>query len=237
MRTADDGRVGVCIRVREAPEGQHRIVVSVLDNVVILHDPRLLEERCAVARDTTTVVQSLEARNTAGRDGAVRQGRAIGAISSPSASIADFDQCLVSMSPAQMMEMPAIKHSDFLQPPSYASQEDVYQAVAAPAVRAAVDGVHSCVLAYGQTGSGKTYSLFGNPSAATTHRDPGVVPRAIEDLFGLLAAEKSRHASNPAIMYRSEVQLSFYELYQSEISCLISKRCPLRVSIVDGHVR
>ncbi|XP_057963011.1 kinesin-like protein KIN-14U [Malania oleifera] len=57
-----------------------------------------------------------------------------------------------------------------------ASQEDVFLEVE-PILRSALDGHNVCVLAYGQTGTGKTFTMDG------TNDHPGIVPRALEELF------------------------------------------------------
>jgi len=61
-------------------------------------------------------------------------------------------------------------------------QTGVYARVA-PLVQGALDGYNCCLVAYGQTGAGKTHSLFG------TDNQPGVAPRAIEQLFGEAAGQ------------------------------------------------
>ena len=44
-------------------------------------------------------------------------------------------------------------------------------------MQSALDGYNVCLFAYGQTGSGKTYTIQGTPE------NPGIVPRALEELF------------------------------------------------------
>ena len=46
-------------------------------------------------------------------------------------------------------------------------------------MQSAIDGFNVCVFAYGQTGSGKTYTIQG------TEESPGIVPRALSELFAL----------------------------------------------------
>ncbi|KAK4744238.1 hypothetical protein SAY87_010550 [Trapa incisa] len=60
--------------------------------------------------------------------------------------------------------------------PVGASQEDVFCEVK-PIIRSALDGHNVCVLAYGQTGTGKTFTMDG------MNDHPGIVPRALEELF------------------------------------------------------
>ena len=61
------------------------------------------------------------------------------------------------------------------------TQDDVFEDTRR-LVQSAVDGYNVCIFAYGQTGSGKTYTIQGEPS------NPGVTPRAIEDLFQILGS-------------------------------------------------
>jgi len=61
-----------------------------------------------------------------------------------------------------------------------ATQEETYDRVAAPAVAAALAGVHGTVFAYGQTGSGKTHTVTG---AGDAYADRGILPRALSALY------------------------------------------------------
>ncbi|KAK3005840.1 hypothetical protein RJ639_015773 [Escallonia herrerae] len=60
--------------------------------------------------------------------------------------------------------------------PQEASQEEVFVEVE-PILRSALDGHNVCIVAYGQTGTGKTFTMDG------TGDSPGVVPRALKELF------------------------------------------------------
>jgi hypothetical protein len=53
-------------------------------------------------------------------------------------------------------------------------------------IQSSLDAYNVCIFAYGQTGSGKTYTMQG------TQEQPGIVPRAIDELYRL----KSRMESN-----------------------------------------
>uniref|UniRef100_A0A5B6YVW4 Putative kinesin-like protein KIFC3 n=1 Tax=Davidia involucrata TaxID=16924 RepID=A0A5B6YVW4_DAVIN len=65
-----------------------------------------------------------------------------------------------------------------------ASQEDVFVEVE-PILRSALDGHNVCILAYGQTGTGKTFTMEG------TNDSPGIVPRALEELFRQASLDSS----------------------------------------------
>lgn len=66
-------------------------------------------------------------------------------------------------------------------------------------------GYSATIFAYGQTGSGKTHTMAGPADAATaTALDPagengGLIPRAVEYLFGH-AARELEHAKGPPIL-------------------------------------
>ncbi|KAG5506123.1 hypothetical protein GH5_05806 [Leishmania sp. Ghana 2012 LV757] len=281
----DDGHIFVCVRVRDVPQNAaclsnngaaltntrastvarksvlreaQRICVSVVENVVVMHDPTSINDAATVARDGNNVVQMLTERanhasaarhfrKTTGNGSTavapsrtssrrtVAGGRVTSAgtahlVSTSSASYYECDHCISSMEESQMLQMPLIRTSDFLQPPPYGTQEEVYRRTAMHAVKAAIDGINSCVFAYGQTGSGKTYTLFGDTT--NMRRDPGVVPRTLDDLFGRLEAVKQSYRSDNVTDYSYNVQLSFYEIYQNEVYCLLSRRGPLHVQFV-----
>ncbi|XP_017467179.1 PREDICTED: kinesin-like protein subito [Rhagoletis zephyria] len=62
---------------------------------------------------------------------------------------------------------------------STVKQDEVYRICIAPRIESADSFV---VLTYGTSGSGKTFTLLGTPS------DPGIVPRAVENVFRLNAS-------------------------------------------------
>lgn len=103
-------------------------------------------------------------------------------------------------------------------------QTGVYARVA-PLVQGALDGYNCCLVAYGQTGAGKTHSLFG------TDNQPGVAPRAIEQLFGEAAGQGG------STTYRFRVTI--LEIYgNSLVDLLRVSKCliPLHLSLpCSGH--
>ncbi|KPI82810.1 putative kinesin [Leptomonas seymouri] len=282
-----DGHIFVCVRVRDVPHNAacltnssssgnsgtrtstvtrksavrdaERICVSMVENVVVMHDPKTLDDASTVAKDGNNVVQMLTiranrtnagarpSRKTIGGDAAsgvantrtssrrttngVGGGRACAAgsflVPTGTANYYECDHCIASMEQSQLMQMPLIRTSDFLQPPPYGSQEEVYRRTAMHAVRAAVEGINSCVFAYGQTGSGKTYTLFGDTT--NIRHDPGTVPRSLDDLFGQLEAIRESYRGNEETDYAYSVQISFFEIYQNEVFCLFSRQGPLHV--------
>ncbi|ESL10816.1 kinesin [Trypanosoma rangeli SC58] len=248
----DDGHIFVCVRVRDVAtvpgmavnnsamqrsarnniRDAQRICVSTLENFVVLHDPRSIDDAASVARDADGLVQLLTARSNGGR---VNNPARRFLTSTATASYFEYDKCLTSMDAESMMQMPLIRDSDFIRPPAYGTQEDVYLSTAVHAVKAAVEGINSCVFAYGQTGSGKTFTLFGDTTCL--RHDPGVVPRTIDDLFQRLDGIRRGYQDDSATEYSYRVQLSFFEIYHNEVYCLFSRKGPLRVSFLRDTFR
>lgn len=86
-----------------------------------------------------------------------------------------------------------------------ATNEDVYEKVAAPVVESALGGFNATVFAYGQTSSGKTHTMLGSDS------DPGVTQRAIAHVLRVAAASKTRSFL---------VRASYVEIYNDKINDL-----------------
>jgi len=92
------------------------------------------------------------------------------------------------------------------------SNARVYEETSRGLVREVVDvGINATVFAYGQTSSGKTHTMRG------TAEDPGVIPRAVEEVFALVGEEGSGDASSIA------VSVSYMEIYNEEIRDLLAE--------------
>ncbi|KAH9688371.1 kinesin-like protein KIN-14U [Citrus sinensis] len=89
-----------------------------------------------------------------------------------------------------------------------ASQEDVFVEVE-PILRSALDGHNVCVLAYGQTGTGKTFTMDG------TSDQPGIVPRALEELFRQAALDNSSSVT---------FSMSMLEVYMGSVRDLLAPK-------------
>lgn len=89
------------------------------------------------------------------------------------------------------------------------ANEDVYGDLAKPVVDAAIAGYNGTVFAYGQTSSGKTHSMVGSS------RDPGITPRAIEDVM--------RIAREAAGGRRYLVRVTYCEIYNEIIRDLLDE--------------
>uniref|UniRef100_A0A7C9EDU0 Adenosinetriphosphatase n=1 Tax=Opuntia streptacantha TaxID=393608 RepID=A0A7C9EDU0_OPUST len=92
-------------------------------------------------------------------------------------------------------------------------QEDVFLEVE-PILRSALDGHNVCVLAYGQTGTGKTFTMEG------TKDQPGVVPRALKELFMQASLENSASVT---------FSISMLEVYMGNLKDLLAERPVRRV--------
>lgn len=98
--------------------------------------------------------------------------------------------------------------------------EVVYDEFAAAIVRDAMRGYHGAVLAYGQTSSGKTHTMQGTPD------EPGLMPLAIEDCFGLIEAEvQSKEYA---------LRVSYLEVYNETLVDLLGDS---NIRLVDNGVR
>ena len=94
---------------------------------------------------------------------------------------------------------------------------DVYKNVVTPLINQVLEGYNCTVFAYGQTGTGKTYTMEGlGEIRGAWENDPntGIIPRALSDLFDGLRMSKDT--------MEYSVRVSFLELYNEEISDLLS---------------
>ncbi|ESW16784.1 hypothetical protein PHAVU_007G184500 [Phaseolus vulgaris] len=88
------------------------------------------------------------------------------------------------------------------------SQESVFVEVE-PILRSAMDGHNVCVFAYGQTGTGKTFTMDG------TNEQPGIIPRALEELFHQASLD-----SSSAFTF----SMSMLEVYMGNLRDLLAPR-------------
>lgn len=99
------------------------------------------------------------------------------------------------------------------------SQESLYNTAIAPMVDEVLNGFNCTIFAYGQTGTGKTHTMTGDLSAASATLTPesGVIPRAVSQIFNHLESQQHSEYS---------VRCSFLELYNEEITDLLSSSTP-----------
>lgn len=84
---------------------------------------------------------------------------------------------------------------------------EVYEARTRDIVAAAVRGFNGTVFAYGQTNSGKTHTMRGSLT------EPGVIPRAVHDLFEIIQGEVDREFL---------LRMSYMEIYNEDINDLLA---------------
>ena len=109
------------------------------------------------------------------------------------------------------------------------TSEDVYNKTMLGVVSAVMQGFHGSCFAYGATGSGKTFTMAG------TQEQPGVMPRAINDLFKIAK-------QNDELQWR--FTMTYIEIYNERIKDLLNpgtadldvRECPKRGNIVAGAV-
>ncbi|XP_034628454.1 centromere-associated protein E [Trachemys scripta elegans] len=86
------------------------------------------------------------------------------------------------------------------------STQQVYERVAVPIIKSAVQGYNGTVFAYGQTASGKTYTMMGNDKSM------GIIPKAVQDVFKIICANPDREFL---------LRVSYMEIYNETITDLL----------------
>ncbi|GKV10403.1 hypothetical protein SLEP1_g21771 [Rubroshorea leprosula] len=87
------------------------------------------------------------------------------------------------------------------------SNAQVYELLTRDLIHAAVKGFNGTAFAYGQTSSGKTFTMNGSAN------DPGIIHRAVEDIFEKIQAMSDREFL---------IRVSYMEIYNEEINDLLS---------------
>ncbi|KAF1883039.1 hypothetical protein Lal_00003221 [Lupinus albus] len=83
----------------------------------------------------------------------------------------------------------------------------VYNLLTEDIIHAALDGFNGTAFAYGQTSSGKTFTMNGSET------DPGVIPRAVTDVFSKIERMSDREFL---------IRVSYMEIYNEEINDLLA---------------
>ena len=111
------------------------------------------------------------------------------------------------------------------------SQDEVYNESVKNYVSTLFQGINSTVLAYGPPGSGKTFTMRGTKAA------PGIVPRALADIFAQIAKAKSDCSRK-----EFKVEISFVELQNNQFRNLLREEnkpsrplLPCNEEIVDNE--
>ncbi|KAI3853918.1 hypothetical protein MKW92_009794 [Papaver armeniacum] len=88
-------------------------------------------------------------------------------------------------------------------------QADVYEFLALPIVKDAVNAINGTIIVYGQTGAGKTYSMEGNGIMECHGEETGLLPRVVDGLFECLKSLDE--------MTKYTVKLSMVEIYKEKV--------------------
>ena len=140
-----------------------------------------------------------------------------------------------------------------------ANQQAVYERVAEPLLKHALDGYNCSLMTYGQTGSGKTYTMMGEDTKAwgvesSSEEFAGVIPRLCKGLLEEIDKKRIHtnystvelHEGNVGdsnnqkdlklsnFIHDASVYCSFYEIYVEKVHDLLSKN-PERVCRVREH--
>ncbi|KAM3341057.1 kinesin-like protein KIN-5D [Capsicum galapagoense] len=94
-------------------------------------------------------------------------------------------------------------------------QKDFYDQSVASLVQEALEGYTCTIFAYGQTGTGKTYTMEGEAikdKNGEFHKNAGVIPRAVQDIFDILELQKAEYT----------MKVAYIEIYNEEITDLLS---------------
>lgn len=134
---------------------------------------------------------------------------------------------------------------DFVFPPE-GSNNDVYESLGKPLVRAALHGINATFFAYGQTGSGKTHTLHGNvahlglegmqspnfvppsmrPRYSDYPNDAGIIEQAVRDIFAAIEADMDHDFL---------VRVSYVQLYNETLTDLLNPSTPpSELRIIDS---
>ena len=103
-----------------------------------------------------------------------------------------------------------------------------------PLVQTFISGINCTVFAYGQTSSGKTYTLGSDTLASPSSDSCGIIFRAIEEIFEALSKQQESSGDKEEGTVgggreesgRSEVRVSYIEVYKEEVRDLISEGSP-----------
>ncbi|XP_043207087.1 kinesin-like protein KIF19 [Amphibalanus amphitrite] len=87
------------------------------------------------------------------------------------------------------------------------SQKQLYEKTTKPLIGDVLQGFNATVFAYGPTGAGKTYTMVG------TVEQPGIMVRAMNDLFKYMAEKKDE--------LEFKMSLSYLEIYNENIRDLL----------------
>ncbi|XP_010552749.1 PREDICTED: kinesin-like protein KIN-1 isoform X2 [Tarenaya hassleriana] len=93
------------------------------------------------------------------------------------------------------------------------AQAAVYQFLALPIVRDAVNAINGTIITYGQTGAGKTYSMEGPGIQDSNEHKKGLIPRVVDGMF--------EHISSSKGIAKYAIKLSMVEIYMEKVRDLL----------------
>ncbi|XP_052625282.1 kinesin-like protein KIN-1 [Lactuca sativa] len=88
-------------------------------------------------------------------------------------------------------------------------QADVYEFLAGPIVRDAVNSINGTIITYGQTGAGKTFTMEGANILEADNLKKGLLPRVVDELFDAI------NGCGEATAYK--IKLSMVEIYMERV--------------------
>ncbi|KAI7796832.1 kinesin-like protein KIF22 [Triplophysa rosa] len=91
------------------------------------------------------------------------------------------------------------------------SQQEVFVSSVKPILPHILNGQNASVFAYGPTGAGKTHTMLGS------QEQPGIIPRAVKEVFNLVAAQEKEQDS-----WQYSVGMSYLEIYNEKVLDLLS---------------
>lgn len=116
--------------------------------------------------------------------------------------------------------------------PQESDQEEIFEGIGMPMVKAGMDGFKTCIFCYGMTGSGKTFSMTGSKER------PGLSSRIFSAIFQCI---DERKAQDPG--FNAEISVSYIEIYNENLKDLLGKSAynrtlEIRENAEDGvHVK
>ncbi|KAI8093377.1 P-loop containing nucleoside triphosphate hydrolase protein [Halteromyces radiatus] len=102
---------------------------------------------------------------------------------------------------------------------------EIYESGIQKLVRSTMEGYNGTVFAYGQTASGKTYTMVTG-----TQEEPGMIPKAVNDVFAYIEEE--------AVDREFLLQVAYMEIYKEKINDLLGSEQPatgLIIRTVNGQ--
>ncbi|KAK5607166.1 Kinesin-like protein kif22 [Crenichthys baileyi] len=90
------------------------------------------------------------------------------------------------------------------------TQQDVFLSSVKPILPHILNGQNASVFAYGPTGAGKTHTMLG------TAEQPGVIPRAVREVFNLVSAKDENEG------WDYSIGMSYLEIYNEKVLDLLS---------------